>query len=65
MYIDIVPNRNSPPAVLLRESYREGKKFRSTEEEEKDAEAAEHDAATPGKAPLALPACHQPGVPSP
>jgi hypothetical protein len=26
MYIDIVPNRNSPPAVLLRESYREGKK---------------------------------------
>lgn len=26
MYIDIVPNRNSPPAVLLRESYRDGKK---------------------------------------
>jgi transposase len=26
MYIDIVPNRNSPPAVLLRESHREGKK---------------------------------------
>jgi hypothetical protein len=26
MYIDIVPNRNSPPAVLLRESWREGKK---------------------------------------
>ena len=24
MHIDIVPNRNSPPAVLLRESYREG-----------------------------------------
>lgn len=24
MYIDIVPNRNSPPAVLLRESVREG-----------------------------------------
>ena len=23
---DIVPNRNSPPAILLRESYREGKK---------------------------------------
>ena len=23
MYIDIVPNRNSPPAVLIRESYRE------------------------------------------
>jgi hypothetical protein len=28
MYIDIVPNRNSPPAVLLRESVREGKKIR-------------------------------------
>ncbi len=28
MYIDRVPNRNSPPAVLLRESYREGKKVR-------------------------------------
>lgn len=28
MYIDIVPNRNSPPAVLLRESYRDGKKIR-------------------------------------
>lgn len=26
MYIDVVPNRNSPPAVLLRESWREGKK---------------------------------------
>lgn len=25
MYIERVPNRNSPPAVLLRESYREGK----------------------------------------
>jgi len=25
MYIDVVPNRNSPPAVLLRESYRVGK----------------------------------------
>lgn len=25
MYIDTVPNRNSPPAILLRESYREGK----------------------------------------
>jgi transposase len=24
MYIQIIPNRNSPPAVLLRESYREG-----------------------------------------
>lgn len=28
MYIDIVPNRNSPPAVLLRESWREGTKIR-------------------------------------
>jgi len=28
MYIDVVPNRNSPPAVLLRESYREGDKVR-------------------------------------
>jgi transposase len=28
MYIDIVPNRNSPPAVLLRESVREGKHVR-------------------------------------
>jgi len=28
MYIDCVPNRNSPPAVLLRESYREGGKTR-------------------------------------
>ena len=28
MYIDRVPNRNSPPAVLLRESYREGGKTR-------------------------------------
>ena len=28
MYIDIVPNRNSPPAVLLRESVREGKRVR-------------------------------------
>jgi transposase len=28
MYIDRVPNRNSPPAVLLRESYREGPKVR-------------------------------------
>jgi transposase len=26
MYIDTVPNRNSPPALLLRESYRDGKK---------------------------------------
>ena len=28
MYIDVVPNRNSPPAILLRESWREGKKTR-------------------------------------
>ena len=28
MYIERVPNRNSPPAVLLRESYRSGKKIR-------------------------------------
>ena len=24
MFIDVIPNRKSPPAVLLRESYREG-----------------------------------------
>jgi hypothetical protein len=28
MYVDIVPNRNSPPTVLLREGWREGKKIR-------------------------------------
>jgi len=28
MYIDCVPNRGSPPTILLRESYREGKKVR-------------------------------------
>lgn len=28
MYIDVVPNRHSPPAVLLRESVREGPKVR-------------------------------------
>ncbi|MDE0105234.1 MAG: IS1634 family transposase [Bryobacterales bacterium] len=28
MYIDVVPNRNSPPAVLLREGWREGKRVR-------------------------------------
>jgi transposase len=28
MYIDVVPNRNSPPAVLLRQAIREGKKIR-------------------------------------
>lgn len=26
MYIDVVPNRNSPPAILLRESHRDGKR---------------------------------------
>ena len=26
MYIDIVPNRDSPPAVLLRESVRDGRR---------------------------------------
>lgn len=26
MYIDVVPNRNSPPAILLRESFRQGKR---------------------------------------
>ena len=28
MYIESVPNRNSPPAILLRESYREAGKVR-------------------------------------
>ena len=28
MYIEAVPNRNSPPAVLLRETYREGGKIK-------------------------------------
>src|SRR5512134_1101872 len=28
MYIEAVPNRNSPPAILLRESYREGSKVK-------------------------------------
>lgn len=28
MYIDIVPNRDSPPAILLRLSWRDGKKVR-------------------------------------
>ena len=28
MYIDTVPNRKSPPAILLRESYREGGKVK-------------------------------------
>jgi hypothetical protein len=29
MYIAVVPNRSSPPAVLLRESVRDGKKVRT------------------------------------
>src|SRR5215470_7488853 len=28
MYISVVPNRNSPPAILLREGWREGNKTR-------------------------------------
>ena len=28
MYVEIVPNRNSPPAILLREGWREGNKTR-------------------------------------
>jgi hypothetical protein len=28
MYIDVVPNRHSPPAILLRESWRDGNKVR-------------------------------------
>jgi len=28
MYIERIPNRNSPPAILLRESYREGDKIK-------------------------------------
>jgi Transposase DDE domain len=28
MYIELVPNRNSPPAILLRESYRDGNKVK-------------------------------------
>ena len=28
MYIDVVPNRNSPPAILLRKAWREGRKIR-------------------------------------
>jgi len=28
MHIDVVPNRNSPPAILVRESYREGGKVK-------------------------------------
>src|SRR5262249_43655142 len=29
MYITTVPNRNSPPAILLRESFRDGDKVRT------------------------------------
>jgi transposase len=28
MYVECIPNRNSPPAILLRESYRDGDKFK-------------------------------------
>ena len=28
MYISVVPNRNSPPAILLREGWRDGNKTR-------------------------------------
>jgi transposase len=28
MYIDVVPNRSSPPAILLREAWRDGKRIR-------------------------------------
>ena len=28
MYIAVIPNRDSPPAILLRESYREGGKVK-------------------------------------
>src|SRR3970040_1103415 len=28
MFIDVVPNRSSPPSVLLREGWREGKRIR-------------------------------------
>src|SRR6202035_2932652 len=28
MYVERIPNRNSPPAILLRESYRQGDKFK-------------------------------------
>ena len=28
MHVDRIPNRNSPPAYLLRETYREGKKVK-------------------------------------
>src|SRR5258708_8351239 len=28
MYVESIPNRNSPPAILLRESYRDGDKIR-------------------------------------
>jgi len=29
MYVAVIPNRGSPPAILLRESYREGRKVRT------------------------------------
>ena len=30
IHLDIIPNRNSPPAILLREAHREGKKIKRT-----------------------------------
>jgi hypothetical protein len=30
MYIESVPNRNSPPAILLRQSFRDGAKIKKT-----------------------------------
>ena len=29
MYVERIPNRNSPPAILLRESYRQGRQIKS------------------------------------
>ena len=29
MYVTVVPNRGSPPAILLRETYREGGKVKN------------------------------------
>ena len=29
MYVAVVPNRGSPPAILLRQSYREGGKVKN------------------------------------
>ena len=51
MYIEAVPNRNSPPAILLRESYREGDKVKKGQilarlvTDTLDAQVAQNDAA--------------------